>query len=87
MKHMGQSQSIAQAAYQQAIDKMPGTKKMARVEGMLSWTRNVIARRVRAELGDQISEQRLRLEVALRMYQGDPKTVRMIRELVAHVPT
>ncbi len=83
---MSQSMSIAQAAYQRAIDEMPGHEKMARIEAMLSWTRNLIARKVQAELGNGLSEQRIRLEVALRMYQADPTTVRLIREQLDRVP-
>lgn len=77
--------STAEAAYQRAIDAMPPLEKMARVESFLRWTRNVIARKVRAELGNEISEERLKWEVALRMYQADPPIAQLIREQIARV--
>lgn len=76
---------MVEALYQQAIDEMPALQKMARVEGFLYWTRNLIARKVRAELGEGISEERVRWEVALRMYQADPRMEQLIREQIARV--
>lgn len=71
--------------YKQAIDEMPVLKKMARVEGFLYWTRELIARRVRAELGEGASDERVKWEVALRMYQADPRMEQLIREQIARV--
>ena len=79
--------SMVESLYQQAIDEMPALQKMARVESFLYWTRNLIARTVRAELGDGVSEERVKWEVALRMYQSDPRMERLIREQIARVST
>jgi hypothetical protein len=77
--------SMVEALYQRAIDEMPALQKMARVEGALCWTRNLIARNVRAELGAEVSEERVKWEVALRMYQSDPRMEHLIREQIARV--
>jgi hypothetical protein len=73
-------------AYQQGIDALTPTERMARVESFLAWTRKTIGRRVVAELGPGLSPERLRCEVALRMYGDDPRIERLIREHLEHVP-
>ena len=77
--------SMIEALYQRAIDEMPALQKMARVEGFLCWTRNLMARQIRAELGEGVSEERVRWEVALRMYQSDARMEQLIREQIARV--
>lgn len=77
--------SLVEDAYQRAVDAIPTVEKMARVEAMLAWTRNLIARQVGATLGATASEERIRWEVALRMYESDPVVARLIREQIARV--
>lgn len=77
--------SLVDDAYQQAIDAMQPTEKLARVEALLAWTRNTIARRLRAELGPEASDARIRWETALRMYESEPAIARLIREQIARV--
>jgi len=77
--------SLVEEACQQAIDAMPTAQKMARVEAFLAWTRNLIARQVRAALGPSVDDERIRWEVALRMYESDPVVARLIREQIARV--
>ncbi len=77
--------SLVEDAYQQALDAMPGTQKMARVEAFLAWTRNLITRQVQATLGPSVSDERIRWEVALRMYESDPAVARLIREHMARI--
>ena len=79
--------SIVEDTYQQAIDEMPAFQKMARLEGFLYWTRNLIARKVRSELGSEVSDERVRWEVALQMYGADPRMEKLIREQIARVST
>jgi hypothetical protein len=43
--------SLVEDAYQQAMDAMPTSEKMARMEAFLTWTRNLIARQMRANFG------------------------------------
>jgi len=59
--------SIVEAAYQRGLDVMSTQQRMARLESYLAWTRNLIARQVRKRLGDGISDERVRWEVALWM--------------------
>jgi hypothetical protein len=77
--------SVVEDAYARAIDAMPPLQKMASLEGFLVWTRNVIARQVRARLGSAVSEDRIRWEVALQMYESDPLLARLIREQIERV--
>ena len=77
--------SVVEDAYEQALDAMPPAQKMARVEAYLSWTRNLIARQLQKSLGPAVSEERLRWEVALRMYESDPGVARLIREHMRRV--
>jgi len=77
--------SIVDDAYNRAIDEMPAMQKMALVEWFLYWVRELIARKVRAELGEDVSEERIRWEVALQMYQSDPRMEQLIREQIARV--
>lgn len=77
--------SVVEDAYEQALDAMSPAQKMARVEAYLAWTRNLIARQLRKSLGPEVSEEHLRWEVALRMYESDPGVVRLIREHMRRV--
>ncbi len=77
--------SLVHEEYQKRIDELPPLAKLARVEALLCWTRNLIARQVRAELGDKVSDERVRWEVALRMYDADPTMARLIQEQIARV--
>ncbi len=52
---------------------------------MLKWTRDMLARRVVAELGPMPAE-RLKWEVALRLYSGDAKARATIERKLADVP-
>ena len=51
---------------------------------MLKWARDLLARQVVSELG-VVSEERLRWEVALRLYRADPVCCRMIERELADV--
>ena len=77
--------SLVEDAYHQALDAMPPLQKMARVEAFLSWTRNLMARQARTALGSTVSEDRVRWEVALRMYDSNPVIARLIQEQIARV--
>ena len=77
--------SIVEDAYQRSLDEMTPTERMARVEGYLSWTRDLIARQVRRELGDDVADERIRWEVALRMYESNTQIAALIREQIARI--
>ncbi len=69
---------MVEQQYHSRMDALSPQERMARCAAMLSWTRNLLARQIIAELG-AISDERLRWEVAKRMYGSDP-TARAIIE-------
>ncbi len=70
--------------YQSRIDALPGKERIARSLALLAWSRQMLARRIIAERGE-ISEERLKWEVALRLYTADPTVCRMIESELADV--
>jgi hypothetical protein len=75
--------------YQDTIDQLPPWQKIARGLAMFDWARSWIGRQVVAEHG-QLPSERLRWEVALRLYGDDPATRHLIERHLAgqghHVP-
>jgi hypothetical protein len=69
--------SLVEDAYWEAVSAMTPAEKFARMHALLNWTRDLYARQLREELGD-VSDERLRWEVALRQYRFD----RRARELI-----
>ncbi len=70
--------SVVQQKYDELIDAMPIHVKIARAGQMYHWSRDWIMRQILAEKG-AMSDERLRLEVALRMY-GHEESVRSLIE-------
>jgi len=70
--------------YQSRMDALPGKERIARSLALLAWSRQMIARQITAERG-AMSDERLRWEVALRLYGGDPTVRRMIESELADV--
>jgi hypothetical protein len=70
--------------YQSRMDALSGKERIARSLALLAWSRQMIARRIIAEKGD-ISEERVKWEVALRLYGSDPAVCRMIESELADV--
>jgi hypothetical protein len=68
--------------YQDAIDRLPPRQKIARGFAMFDWARSWIARQIIAERGP-LSAERLRWEVALRLYGEEPVTRRLIERHLA----
>jgi hypothetical protein len=69
--------SLVEDAYRQAVEAMTPAEKFARMHALLNWARDLYARQLREKLGD-VSQERLRWEVALRQYRSD----RRARELI-----
>ncbi|MCA9075931.1 MAG: hypothetical protein KDA93_12960 [Planctomycetaceae bacterium] len=69
--------SLVEETYQQAIAAMTPTERLSRMHGMLHWVRDSYARQLREQLGD-VSEERLKWEVALRFYSGDRRAQALI---------
>ena len=70
--------------YQSRMDALRGKERVARSLALLTWSREMIARRIVAERGE-IPEDQLKWEVALQLYGGDPKVCRMIESKLADV--
>ena len=71
--------------YRSRLDALPGRERVSRAVAQLKWVREMIAREILAESPD-LSEERLKWEVALRLYGGDPATRRLIERKLADVP-
>ena len=63
--------SMVEQRYASRMDALSPQERMARCVAMLKWTRDLLARQIIAELGT-ISDERLKWEVASRMYGSDP---------------
>lgn len=63
--------SFVEQQYQSRMDSLSPKDRVARCAAMLKWTRELLARQVIDELG-AISEERLKWEVASRIYAADP---------------
>ena len=76
--------SAIEDEYRSRMDALPVTQRVARSMAMLQWTREMLGRQVVAESG-AMSDERLRWEVALRLYGSDPATRSMIERRLADV--
>lgn len=76
--------SIVEQQYTSRMDALSAQERIARCAAMLKWTRDLLARQVIAELG-AISDERLKWEVAKRMYGSDPTTTAMIDQRLEDV--
>jgi len=78
--------SIVDDEYDARIDQMTIVQKMERSAAMLKWTREFIARQIKAEKPD-ISNERLRWEVAFRQYESEPQARALIEGILSRVPS
>lgn len=81
---MSQITRPIEVEYQRRIRSMTPKDRVARSTAMLKWTREALARTVVREQG-AMSDERLRWEVALRLYQGDAKARAKIEQVLRHV--
>ena len=70
--------------YWNIVSTMTPAEKFARMHAMLNWARDLYARQLREKLGD-VSDERLRWEVALRQYGGDRRTRELIERKLEDV--
>ena len=70
--------------YQARMDALSVKERVARSMAMLKWSRDMIARQVITELGP-MSDERLKWEVALRLYGSEKATREMIERKLADV--
>jgi len=76
--------TLIEQEYQSRMDALSGRERIARSLALLAWSRQMIARRIIAERGE-ISEERLKWEVALRLYGSDSNVCRMIESELTDV--
>jgi hypothetical protein len=65
--------------YSLLVDAMTFAERVRRAEALFRWSRDYLARSIRATQGP-MSEARLKREVALRQYGSDPTARRLIDE-------
>lgn len=70
-----------EAEYQSRMAALSPKDKIARSMAMLRWTRERLARQVVAELRP-MPEERLKWEVALRLYSGDARAAEKIKKVL-----
>lgn len=78
--------SEVEEAYRRAVDAMTPAEKFARMHSLLSWARDLYARQLRQQLGD-VSDERIKWEVALRQYGSDRRTRELIERKLRDVPS
>jgi hypothetical protein len=76
--------SDVQQRYDKLIDEMPIHVKVARAAEMFQWSRDWLMRQVLAEKGP-MSEERLRLEIAMKMYGHEEPVRQLIEKALSHV--
>lgn len=64
---------------------MTPCEKIARSVGLFNWSREFIGREIQND-NPNASPERLKLLVALRIYQGDALTSELVEGLLANVP-
>lgn len=69
--------SIVEQHYASRMDALAPHERMARCTAMFKWTRDLLARQILAEIGE-MSHERLKWEVAKRMYGADPAAMALI---------
>jgi hypothetical protein len=70
--------------HQSRMDALSGRERVSRSLALLEWTRDMLARQIVSEMGS-ISDERLKWEIALRLYGADRAVRRMIEGKLADV--
>ncbi len=77
-------ESLVEQLYQARMASLSPVERIGRCAAMLKWSRDLLARQVIAEQGP-MPEERLKWEVAKRMYGADPAALAIIEERIANV--
>lgn len=77
-------QSEIEIEYERRWKAMSPAEKVARSAAMLAWTRQQMAIRIR-NAQPNLSDEEVRLHVALQLYEDEPEVVRLLREQLARV--
>jgi hypothetical protein len=70
--------------YQSAIDEMSPKERVARSVELFNWSREFIGRQTRFE-NPTVSEERLKVLVALRIYGSEPNMKKLLQGKLADV--
>ena len=76
--------TLVETVYQARLATMTGAERIARSAAMLKWTREMIARQIESAIGP-LSKERLKWEVALRVYGQDKKVRKLIERKLTEV--
>lgn len=76
--------SLVEDAYWQAVQAMTPAEKFARMHALLNWARDLYARQLREKLVN-VSDERIKWEVALRQYGFDRRTRELIERKLEDV--
>ncbi len=76
--------SIVEQHYQSRMDSLSAKERMERCAAMFQWTRQLLGRQIVAESGP-MSPDRLKWEVAKRLYRADPLATAFIDRKLANV--
>lgn len=76
--------SIIDQHYQSCMDSLSAKQRVARCAAMLQWTRELLGRQIEVESGP-MSAERLKWEVAKRLYGADPAARAMIDRKLSDV--
>ncbi len=70
--------------YDRRWKAMSPAEKISRTAAMLAWTRQQMARRIRAA-SPHLSDEEVKWHVALKLYERDPEIVKLIEEQLSNV--
>jgi hypothetical protein len=76
--------TLVEKHYQLHMDALSPRQRVERCAAMFQWTRDLLGRQILAELGSMSSE-RLKWEVAKRLYCGDAAAQATIERVLADV--
>ena len=76
--------SIVEQHYQSRMDSLSAKERMERCAAMFQWTRQLLGRQIVSKSG-AMSPERLKWEVAKRLYSADPSAVAIIDRKLADV--
>ena len=84
MPVMEQSERELEARFRAVQDSLPSHVRVARATAMFSWNRDLIGREIVARTGP-MSDDRLKWEIAMRMYGSDAACRTLIQRMLDHV--
>ena len=77
-------QAQAEARFREAQDALPVHARVARAAAMFVWARGVIGREILARSGP-LPAERLKWEIAMRLYGSNATSRRLIQRMLDHV--